>query len=278
MIQILNNLPDNLITEEFKSLIEKDVSNNILNMFNDNISYILGVKLCRLAIILILKYKSKNDFMKIFITYAFYSKTIWQKQIGLESICSLLKSSDIIYNLFQFKRDYIKEIFDKIKEVTYNIEDKKDVNKNKMSIKKKMSIENDVIILDSDEITNHNIENIEYIKKLILDCLNNIKNAFVKIMKDKEILINQLNFNLSPEQFNIRNMLNFNYEPIRDSLFYILIKSNNDLISFKVLNIINIMMEIYSSICLPIIRDDYLKKLCNEIFDNNKELKSKKFL
>ena len=278
MIQILNNLPDNLITEEFKSLIENDVSNNILKMFNDNISYILGVKLCRLAIILIIKYKSNNDFMKIFITYAFYSKTIWQKQIGLESICSLLKSSDIIYNLFQFKRDYIKEIFDKIKEVTYNIEDKKDVNKNRMSLKKKMSIENDIIILDSDEIINHNIENIEYIKKLILDCLNNIKNAFVKIMKDKEILINQLNFNLSPEQFNIRNMLNFNYEPIRDSLFYILIKSNNDLISFKVLNVINIMMEIYSSICLPIIRDDYLKKLCNEVFDNNKELNQKKIL
>ena len=278
MIQILNNLPDNLKVEELKSLLEKDVSNNILNMFNDNISYILGVKLCRLAIILILQYKSKNDFMKIFITYAFYSKTVWQKQIGLESICSLLKSSDIIYNLFQYKRDYIKEIFDKIKEVTYNIEDKKDVNKNKMQLKNKMSIENDAIILDSDDITNHNTENIEYIRKLILDCLNNIKNAFVKIMNDKEILINQLNFNLSPEQFNVRNMLNFNYEPIRDSLFYILIKSNNDLISFKVLNIIHIMLEIYSSICLPIIRDDYLKKLSNEILDNNKELNQKKIL
>ena len=277
IIQILNNITIDSISENFKNLIEKELSPIILNMFSDNNQYILALKLCRLSIILLLKYQTGVDFIRIFMNYSFSSKIIWQKQIGLESLCSILKNSELIWMLFQYKKDCLKEIFDKLKDLTYNIEDKKDINKNKLGNKRKMSIENDLIILDSDEVSSHNNENIDYIKKLILECFNNIQKSFVNIMKEKDISINQLNFNLSPEQFNIRNMLNFDYEPLRDSVFYILIKTNNDFITFKVLYIIKTLMGLYSSICLPIIRDDYLERLCNEL-SNTKDFNKKKIL
>ena len=124
----------------------------------------------------------------------------------------LLSNPKLIYLIYKENISIYKKILNNLYEFIIHLDDNKKIKENIIDVSNlilKLNIDNYSIIFEGEDIQIPQ-KNKNMIFKLILNCFNSFKNIFLTLMNEKEILINQLNFNLSPEQFMIRDFVEYN--------------------------------------------------------------------
>lgn len=265
--------------KELKEVVTNHLNNQISKLFNSplNNEILIGIKTTRTAFMLINKFHLGFEFIDNILKYSL-SNVPWMKQIGLEGLCKILANSELIWIIYKDHIDLYKKILDTLNKISIeffsSLNKEKEENKNAIFSKKKI-IDIEEIFIENDDNGVGNINsNPKYINKLLIECYENLKNGYLAIMKKSDILVNQLNFNLSPEQNEKREMLNYESELIKNSLTFIIKTTNDDVTCQSYLSIFQSLTGIYSSIYLPLVRDDYLTNLCNLLL-NNEDLNPK---
>lgn len=265
--------------KELKEIVANNLNKQISKLINSSLNneMLIGIKTTRIAFMMMNKYHIGFEFIDNILKYSL-SNVAWMKQIGLEGLCKILANSELIWIIYKDHIDLYKKILDALNKIS--IEFYSSLNKEKEEYKntifsKKKTIDRDDIFIENDDNCAANITyNPRYINKMLIECYDNLKNGYLTIMNKSDILVNQLNFNLSPEQNEKREMLNYESELIKSSLTFIIKTTNDDIICQSYLSIFQSLTGIYSSIYLPLVRDDYLTNLCDLLL-NNEDLNPK---
>ena len=263
----------NVIKNEILSVIQK-----ILPITND---LIVGAKLMRLSLIIISKVHICYDLIETILKFAERDNLSWQKIIGLEGLCEMFNSTGLLFHLFKKNKELYEKTINRLTDITYkNVIVKKSgdsMNNKKSELKKGEStnskmmktLHNDSILVEGDSM---NIPiSFGYLFKLLCECYVNLKNSFVQIMEDNELKVNIKHSELTKEQNDIKNFIQFQYFPIKGALIGLLINSTDEGTTQNYLNIFQSLITIYGSISLGQIRDEYLSDLCNLALPNNLE-------
>ena len=261
------------------------IKNEILNVIQKNLpitnDLIVGAKLMRLSLIIISKVHICYDLIETILKFAERDNLSWQKIIGLEGLCEMFNSTGLLFHLFKNNKELYEKIINRLTDITYkNVIVKKSgdsMNSKKSELKKGEStnskmlktLHNDSILVEGDSM---NIPiSFGYLFKLLCECYVNLKNSFVQIMEDNALKVNIKHSELTKEQIDIKNFIQFQYFPIKGALIGLLINSTDEGTTQNYLNIFQSLITIYGSISLGQIRDEYLSDLCKLALPNNLE-------
>jgi len=302
---ILETYPEKFREGEVNKFLEEDLNVFIRKIFQMNNDQLIGIKLCRLTMIIvtvvnknhllldeILKYINKNNQVK------------WKTILGLEVLSELYKKPEILFDIYLNNNELYKIIFQTFTNITYNTiilksqkqYDKKNSissststqntsttkkqNEHNQSViipNKKYIINNNIFINENDPILNISISN-EYIFKLLTDCYIALKNSYVFLMEQNGININISSTKaktdkdkivLNEKQEKIKEMINYNFVDFKGGLIGMLLHINDVTSVQTFIGIFQSFIYIYTSFDLPSSRDELLNDLCKLALPNN---------
>ena len=301
---ILETFPEKFREGESKKFLENNLNTFIKKIFQINSDQLIGIKLCRLTMIIvtivnenhllleeILKYLNKNNQIK------------WQKTIGLEVLSELFKKPEILFNIYLTNNDLYQKIFQTFINTTYNtiilksqkINDKKNqstsAQSNNISNKKqnehhpelvipnkKYILNNNIFINENDQIIIITVNN-EYIFKLLADCYIYIKNSYLFLLENNGININIISSSkeVNDENKNIKNekqeklkeMINSNFVDFKGGLIGMLLHINEVGLVQSFISIFQSLIYIFNSFGLNSSKNELLNDLCQLAIPNN---------
>ena len=292
---ILESYPNKFREGEPNKFLEENMNNFIKKIFQINSDQLIGIKLCRLTMIIvtvinknyllfeeILKYLNKNNQIK------------WQKTLGLEVLSELFKKPEILFDIYSNNINLYQNIFQTFTNITYNTiflksqktTDKKNqssssTQSNNISSKKKETehhhpeliipnkkyiLNNNIFINESDQILNISI-NIDYIFKLLTDCYVFLKRSYISLLEKNGININissNAPKNNNEEEKNIKNekqekikeMINSNFVDFKGGLIGMLLHINEVSSVQSFISIFQSFIYIYTSFNLSSPKDE----------------------
>ena len=305
---IIETFPDKLKDESYKNVLN-DIKKLINKIFSNNIEQsILGIKTCRLIIIIIEKlnmlYEIIDGPLKLIEKN---NQIVWQKVLGLEIITELFKNQTFLFGLYKQNKSLYEKTLIYFTETTYQtfmlkkkggVMDIKETGGSGMNlpllrkqsdpvykIPNKKYLSNNLIIFDEHIIIT---QNINYIYKLITECFVNLRNSFVILLeqnnidvnvhtldkKKKELKsnknLNEIN-NMNQIQQDLKDMVCTQFINIKGSLIGMFINFNDLTKSQTFISIMQTFIYIFSSFDLISLRDDLLNDLCKLAIPNNLE-------
>ena len=303
---ILETYPQKFRDGEANKFLEENINTFILKIFQINNDQLIGIKLCRLVMIIVTIVNKKHSLIEEVLKYLNKSSQIkWQKTIGLETISELFKKPETLFEIYCDNIELYKKIFQALTNETYNaifLKTNKIVDKNKSSknliqsnIKKqsdnnqslilvpnkKYILNNNIFITENDQILNISTS-LEYIFKLLTSCYVNIKNSYVLLMEKNGMNINisskdnipnegEKSLILNEKQEKIKEMINFNFIDFKGGLIGMLLNINEVSSVQSFINIFQSFIYIYTSFGLLSSRDELLNDLCKLALPNNLE-------
>ncbi len=268
---------------EFMDVIKNDLYKIIKKNFEVTNDYIMGLKLARVSIQIVENLNTCYDLILHLLKYAEIPAMSWQKLIGLECLASLCQNNYVLFNLFSKKiekNDVEKalvydEIISTLTKVSYaavttksNDATKKKEDK-KENLKTQKFIEMSTILTETDiVIPNVNSYNIF---KLLVECYSNYKDSIIVILELHGLKLGQLQSEFRDHQLVAKQMLNHNFEIIKNAMTALLINSTDDNMTQTYLILYQSYINIYGSMSLPNARDSYLNDLCKLAIPNNLE-------
>ena len=305
---ILESYPNKFREGEPNKFLEENMNNFIKKIFQINSDQLIGIKLCRLTMIIvtvinknyvlfeeILKYLNKNNQIK------------WQKTLGLEVLSELFKKPEILFDIYSNNINLYQNIFQTFTNITYNTiflksqktTDKKNqssssTQSNNISSKKKETehhhpeliipnkkyiLNNNIFINESDQILNISI-NIDYIFKLLTDCYVFLKRSYISLLEKNGININ-ISSNVpknnnegeknikNEKQEKIKEMINSNFVDFKGGLIGMLLHINEVSSVQSFISIFQSFIYIYTSFNLSSPKDELLNDLCQLAIPNN---------
>ena len=289
---------DNLFLKEEKliKIIDDEISHLLKRTLTITNDALIGIKCCRCCLIIIKKLKICYDLIDHILKYAERDNSLtWQKIIGLEGLCEIIKDHNLLFDLYRKNFQIYENILNSLTDITYKnvvMKPKNDNNQNsnlsnqnnlKNSNKKNIDIsnlknskyiDNNQIITDGEINSNNIIISPTYAYKLLIDCYVYLKDSFINIMEENGIKVNtnidikKIN-ELNETQIKIKDMLNYKYVAIKGALIGLMINSNDDVIIQTYLNIFQSYISIFAAVNLNIVRDEFLNDLCKLAIPNN---------
>ena len=304
----LETCPEKFREGEVNKFLEENLNNFILKIFQINNDQLIGIKLCRLIMIIVTIVNKKYALIEEILKYLNKSSQIkWQKTIGLETLSELFMNPQTLFEIYSDNIELYKKIFQTFTNEAYNaiflktnkLVDKKTQNistknaaqnnskkqndNNQTSIiipNKKYILNNNIFITENDQILNIST-NIQYIFKLLTDCYVNIKNSYVFLMEKNGININISSKDniphegekmvLNEKQEKIKEMINFNFVDFKGGLIGLLLNINEVSSVQSFISIFQSFIYIYTSFGLLSSRDELLNDLCKLALPNNLE-------
>lgn len=281
---------------EFLDLIKTDLFKTVKKSFEITNDYIMGLKLSRLSIQIIENLNICYDLINYLLKYAWTQALTWQKLVGLECLASLFQNYYVLLELYQKKNSQIESdkinIYDDIINTLTKVSYAAVTNKNSESNKKKEEKKNETIkhqklIETSHVLTETDVSlpvvSIAHIFKLLTECYTNFKESLVMILelhgyklgvaanRQKSNYTSECQIQIEEHSGYAKEMLNYNFEIIKNAMTALLINSNDESTSQTYLNLYQSFINIYGSISLPQARDSYLNDLCKLAIPNNLE-------
>lgn len=303
---ILETYPEKFREGEVNKFLEENLNVFIRKIFQMNNDQLIGVKLCRLTMIIvtivnknhllldeILKYINKNSQLK------------WKTILGLEVLSELYKKPEILFDMYLNENELYKNIFQTFTNMTYNTiilkSQKQNDKRNSISSSastqntsttkkqnehhqntiipnKKYIINNNIFINENDPILNISISN-DYIFKLLTECYISLKNSYVFLMEQNGININisstkdkssdKEKIILNEKQEKIKEMINYNFVDFKGGLIGMLLHINDVTSVQTFIGIFQSFIYIYTSFDLPSSRNELLNDLCKLALPNN---------
>ena len=307
---IIETFPEKLNDENFKSVLI-DIKKLINKIFYNNIEQtILGIKTCRLILVIINKLNNLYDIIDSPLKFIEKNNQIvWQKVLGIELLTELFKNQNFLFGLYKQNKTLYEKMLINFSEATYqtfmlkkkgvvgvtetggtgmNIPLLRKQSDSVYKIPNKKYLSNNLIIFDEHVVIT---QNINYIYKLITECFVNIRNSFVVLLennnidvnvhtlaqKKKELKssknlneINNVN-NMSKIQQDLKEMICTQFVNIKGSLIGMFINFNDLTKSQTFISIMQTFIYIFSSFDLIGLRDDLLNDLCKLAIPNNLE-------
>ncbi|MCQ2815941.1 MAG: hypothetical protein MJ252_01625 [archaeon] len=280
----------------FKGFLEKEVSeliNKILNTTNDSP---LGIKLCRLILVIVQNLKICYPLLEIVFNFSIKDTLCWQKFIGMECLSIIMMDSFLIFDLYKNHKSIYDKILDTITTISYNDvirkkaltesnTSKKDSSKNisdniNTSFNKTKAIENTMILTEGENIPLS--INTPYLIKLLTEIYQNLLKTFYQLMERNGLKLNETYKNFTEEQNDIKEFLSYKYVMLKGVLTALLLNTNDQILIQSYLSIIQSLISIFACVSLVQIRDSYLDDLCKLAIPNNLdnywELKDKNIL
>ena len=301
--QIMETFPDKFKQEgDMINFIKQDMNVFIRKLLVMNQDQLIGIKLCRLYLINIIKINNNFDILDEILKYLDKSnQKIWQKTLGLEVLSEVFKKDEILFDIFSNDINLYQKIFQSFTNTTYNtiisksqkLKEKKISTQNSQNINlnnKKQNEHNQINIIPNKKyiISNTNIfvnenynqsiiisQNIDYIFKLLTESYISLKNSYVHLMEKNGININESQqikhnkINLTEIQEKIKQMITFNFTDFKGGLISILLYQNDVSTVQSFLMIFQSFIYIYTSFDLPAQKDELLNDLCNLALPNN---------
>ena len=307
---IIETFPDKLSNESFKNVLN-DIKDLINKIFAENIEQtILGIKACRLILVIINKLNSLYDLVEAPLKLIEKNNQIvWQKVLGLEIISELFKNPNFLFELYKQNKSLYEKMLINFSEATYqtfmlkkkgaigitetggslgggmNIPLLRRQSDSFYKIPNKKYISNNLIIFDEHVIIT---QNINYIYKLITECFVNLRNSFVKLLEKNNIDVNvhaldkrkkELKSGKNLNEINdmnqvheeLKDMICTQFVNIKGSLIGIFINFNDLSKSQTFISIMQTFIYIFSTFDLISLRDDLLNDLCKLAIPNNLE-------
>ena len=254
--------------KELNIIIKENMLKQLEKVFTSSLSndILIGIKIVRITVLILNKFHIGFELIDSMLKFA--GSNGWMRQIGLEGMSEIISNSEIMWVMYKEHKELYQRVIEAINKISNEFysnlaKEQKDKEENKISSKKKV-IDKDDIFIDNDDngVTTVGM-NTKIINKLIIEIFDNIKNSYIALMRKSEILTNQLNFNLSPEQNEKREMIEYKSDLIKDSLIFIIKTSTDDSIVQNYLSMFQNIVGIYASIYLPKVRDEFLSNLCD---------------
>ena len=254
--------------KELNIIIKENMLKQLEKVFTSSLSndILIGIKIVRITVLILNKFHIGFELIDSMLKFA--GSNGWMRQIGLEGMSEIISNSEIMWMMYKEHKELYQRVIEAINKISNEFysnlaKEQKDKEENKISSKKKV-IDKDDIFIDNDDngVTTVGM-NTKIINKLIIEIFDNIKNSYIALMRKSEILTNQLNFNLSPEQNEKREMIEYKSGLIKDSLIFIIKTSTDDSIVQNYLSMFQNIVGIYASIYLPKVRDEFLSNLCD---------------
>ena len=306
---ILETYPEKFKEGEPNQYMEEHLFKFIQKIFQINNDQLIGIKLCRLVMIITIIINKSHLLLEEILKYLNTNNQIkWQKTLGLEVLSQLLKKPEILFEIYSNNINLYENIIKTFTNVTYNtiiIKSQKNSDrktnrppssKNISTSNKKLSeqilpliaipnkkyiLNNNIFISENDQILNISTS-IEYIFKLLIDCYVNLKNSYIFLMEKNGIKIN-ISSNESKDsnekkdkilndvQEKIKNMINYNFVDFKGGAIGLLLhmKEVSSVQSF--INLFQSFIYIYTSFGLSSSRDELLNDLCKLALPNNLE-------
>ena len=294
---IIDNF-DNLFLKEEKliKIIDDEISHLLKRTLTITNDALIGIKCCRCSLIIIKKLKICYDLIDHILKYAERDNSLtWQKIVGLEGLCEIIKSHNLLFDLYRKNFQIYENILNSLTDITYKnvvMKPKNDNNQNSnlsnqntsknsnkkvieiSNLKNSKYIDNNQIITEGEINPNNIITSPSYAYKLLIDCYVYLKDSFINIMEENGIKVNtnidikSIN-ELNEIQSKIKDMLNYKYVAIKGALIGLMINSNDDVIIQTYLNIFQSYISIFAAINLNIVRDEFLNDLCKLAIPNN---------
>ena len=303
---ILETYPEKFREGEANKFLEENMNVYIRKIFQINNDQLVGIKLCRLTMIIVTIVNKNYLLLDEILKYLNKSNQIkWQKILGLEVLNELFKKPEVLFDIYLNNNQLYQNIFQTFTDITYNtiilksqkINDKKNSissssNQNTQNNKKqndhhpiilipnkKYIINNNIFIADNDPILNISTS-LDYIFKLLTDCYIYLKNSYVFLMEQNGININissnkSKNSNdkeknvLNEKQEKIKEMINYKFIDFKGGLIGILLHINDVSSIQSFISIFQSFIYICTSFDLPSLRDELLNDLCKLALPNN---------
>jgi len=271
---------------EFLEGITNDLHKLLKKNFDTTNDYIMGNKLARISIQIVENLNVCYDLISPLLKYAEYQSLTWQKLLGLECLASLFQNNLVLRDLYDKKTSPLEseriglydDLLNTLTKVSYSAVTTKVTETTKKKDEKKVDSVNvkHQKLIDTSAILNETEAtpptfNSSHLFKLLLECYINFKDSSIFILEFHNLKLDHVNINFSKEQLVIREMLNYNYESIKNSLTALLVNSHDDNSTQNYLNLFQSFINIYGSISLPAARDSYLNDLCKLAIPNNLE-------
>ena len=307
---ILETFPDRFRTGESNKFLEESFNNFIKKFFQINNDQLIGIKLCRIVMIIVTVVNKNHSLFEEILKYLEKNNQIWQNVLGLEVLAELFKSPEILFEIYLNNINLYQNIFKSFTNITYNTiikktqkqSEKKNTpggssSKNVTNLNKKRHSDHNIplnIIPNKKYISNNNIfinendqilnisTNIEYIFQLLTQCYVNLKNTYIYLMEK-----NGINLNISSEkrkiynkeeenilnekQEKIKEMINYNFVDFKGGAIGILFHINDINSVQSFISIFQNFIYIYTSFGLFSSRDELLNDLCKLSLPNNLE-------
>jgi hypothetical protein len=265
---------------EFVEIIKTDLFKIIQKYFESAPDYVTGLKLCRLSVQIMENMNICYDLLPFVFKFVETPTLTWQKQVGMESICNLVANNNTMFDLYRLKFEnppvnYYDDVINALTKVSYAVITMKDkkgttelaVIKNNSKVQK--VIEMSTIYTETDT----NVPQFTQLHacKLLNESYTYLKDSFIVILENNNIKLGKVNSEFSDDQQFCKNMLDYNYESIKNAMTALLINSNDDSTTQSYLVLFQSFINIFGSISLPIARDSYLNDLCKLAIPNNLE-------
>ena len=270
---------------EFLECITNDLYKIVKKNFETTNDYIMGNKLARISIQIVENLNVCYDLISSLLKYAEYQSLTWQKLIGLECLSSLLLNNYVLKDLYDKKTSLIEaerigvydELLITLTKVSYSAVTskvtetaKKKDDKKEFSVHKHQKLIETSSILHETDVTPPLVSSV-LLGKILLECYINYKDSLIFLLEFNNLKVELLNQNFTKEQLFVREMLNHDYESIKNALTALLVNSHDDNTTQNYLNLFQSFINIYGSISLPTARDSYLNDLCKLAIPNNLE-------
>jgi hypothetical protein len=275
---VLKHLP------EFLELIKNDLYKIVKKNFEITNDYIMGLKLARISIQIVESLNICYDLIPFLLKYSEHNQLNWQKLVGLECLSSLCQNNLVLRDLYdkricineEERMNVYDEIINSLTKVSYAmVTSKTSEIKSKKDEKKDTFPKNQKIIEMSSILTEADIAiptlNSTHVFKLLNECYTNLKDSFIIILEIHGLKLGKINRSYNEEQLLVKDMLNYNYEQIKNALTALLVNSTDDSVTQSYLVLFQSYINIYGSIALPVARDSYLNDLCKLAIPNNLE-------
>ena len=299
--QILETFPNKFKQEgDMLIFIEQDMNVFVRKLLVMNQDQLIGIKICRLCMIMILNINKNYNILEEILKYLNKNNQLkWKKTIALELLSEIFKKPEILYDIYINDINLYQNIFQTFTNTAYNtiisksqkIKEKKfnTPNNQNSSKSKKDSEHNQINIIPNKKyiISTNNIfiqenhqsiiisQNIDYIFKLLTESYISLKNSYVYLIEKNGININESQqmkkkeINLTETQEKIKQMITSNFTDFKGGLISILLYLNDVSTVQSFLGIFQSFIYIFTSFNLPGPKDELLNDLCNLALPNN---------
>lgn len=285
--------------KDFMELVHSQLLPQLKILFESNLDYILGLKVFRLAVQVIVKLNCGIEFIPNILKFG-ESQTLWQKLLAVESMVIFFQSPILLGNLFTISsfRNIYSNLIQTMCKLSYSsitssnakglfsdfTKKNNEVDKNKNFVSITYSAPVRKLILTSTILTesdyNLNIStvypNTNILLKFMFDIFTSFKESIIKILAANTMGESDKNdknlFNINTSlRIELREFLKFEVEDIKNSLTALLVNSNDEAHCQGYLNIFLYYISIFGSIGCEKERDSFLNDICKLSIPNNHE-------
>ena len=263
---------------EIKTIINDSLIKTIHRLFvlTSTNECIVGIKLCKITIILLTKYAIAYELIDCIVKYAQSgnnSSFTWQRHIGIETCVVLIRNAEFMKRLFVLHKERYAKLIDTVCKLTnesvgYINMNSKDNETYNNAVGSKVVLKNE-IFTDGDEcavVSCVGNNNAKVFEKLIYECFDGVKQMYMTVLNEGGIKFNYLNKELNEDQVGRREMIGYKSDVIKYTLINVIHNVDcGDEVIQNYLSVYQSLTTIYGSVALTALRDEFISGLCELI-------------